>query len=80
MLGDISYQKATLQSEGKHSIHIHFTLRGKLVNVDLFSVFSSVPPCFIMLSELEEPVRTLLAFSLCPHRICYFLKHTPMFL
>ena len=23
MLGDISYHKATLQSEGKHSIHIH---------------------------------------------------------
>ena len=27
MLEDISYHKATLQSEGKHSIHIHIHMR-----------------------------------------------------
>ena len=44
MLGDISYHKATLQSEGRYSIHIHMHLL-KIVYT------TSVLPSFAALRE-----------------------------
>ena len=68
MLGDISYHKATLQSEGKQSIHIHIhihiwknkeyfiTTRGRHnFGVKIPYTRFKIPLCSIFLKTLADP-------------------------